>query len=115
MDQQDRTAARRRWQHAERNERLAGMPIRPELLHRLLEYLDANLESCDHTTTLAAKFLEGENLKRETVLSWLAENGGHCDCEVLANLAELDDSLQKPIEAPRIAALAKTESRSEDS
>jgi len=33
-------------------------------------------------------FVGGHSLPEEAVLSWLEDNGGHCDCEALAN-AEL--------------------------
>jgi hypothetical protein len=76
-------------------------------LHRLLDYLDANLQACDHTTNITANFLDAEQLEKDGVLSWLRERGGYCDCEVLANLADLDDSLQAPPPAPRIAPRQK--------
>lgn len=107
MDKQQRRAALKGWKHAERADLLAGMPLSPEQLHRLLGYLDANLKACDHTAKLTAIFLHVENLDRDKVLLWLAEHGGYCDCEVLANLADLDDSLQQPAPVPRIAPQKK--------
>jgi hypothetical protein len=102
MDKQQKKAARKRWKLAERTELLASMPVSPDQLHRLLEDLDANLKSCDHTTKLTATFLDVENLETDKVLSWLGEQGGYCDCEVLANLDDLDASLQAPASVPRI-------------
>jgi hypothetical protein len=106
MDKQQRKAALKQWKHAERADLVAGMPLSPEQLHRLLDYLDANLKACDHTTKLTAIFLHVEQLDKDTVLSWLGEHGGYCDCEVLANLTDLDDSLQAP-PVPRIIAPKK--------
>ena len=100
MDKQQRNALKQ-WKHAERADLVAGMPLSPEQLHRLLDYLDANLKACDHTTRLTAIFLQVEQLEKNRVLSWLGEHGGYCDCEVLANLTDLDDSLQAP-PVPRI-------------
>ena len=94
MDKQQRKEILNRWKHAERADLLAGMPITPEQLHRLLNYLDASLKSCDHTTKLTATFLRVLNVEEQTVLHWLGEHGGYCDCEVLANLDDLDVSLQ---------------------
>lgn len=105
MDKQHRKAALRQWKHAERAELVARMPLSPEQLHRLLEYLDANLKGCDHTTKLTTIFLHSERLGKDAVLSWLREHGGYCDCEVLANLTDLDyldDSLQTARPVPRI-------------
>lgn len=102
MDKHQRKAALKQWKHAERAELVARMPLSPEQLHRLLDYLDANLKACDHTTKLAAIFLHVEKLERDKVLSWLGEQGGFCDCEVLANLADLNDSLQALPSVPRL-------------
>jgi hypothetical protein len=102
MDKQQRKAALKQWKHAERADLVAGMPLSPEQLHRLLDYLDAHLKARDHTTRLTAIFLHVEQLDKDAVLSWLGEHGGYCDCEVLANLADLDDSLQAPPPVRRI-------------
>src|ERR1700751_2477628 len=102
MDKKQRKAAIKQWKRAGRADLLAGMPLSPEQLHRLLDYLDANLKTCDHTTKLTAIFLHVEQLETDKVLSWLGEHGGYCDCEVLANLADLDDLLQAPPRVPRL-------------
>jgi Protein of unknown function (DUF2695) len=96
MDKQRRKALLERWKDTERAELLLTMPIKSEQLHQLLDYLDTNLKSCDHTTKLTAIFLQAENLEEDKVLPWLADHGDYCDCEVLANLEDLDDSLQRP-------------------
>lgn len=102
MDKQQRKAAIKGWKHAGLTNLIDGMPLAPQQLHRLLDYLAANLKVCDHTTKLTAIFLHVEKLEKDKVLSWLAERGGFCDCEVLANLADLDDSLRRPPPAPRV-------------
>jgi hypothetical protein len=107
MDKQQRKAALKQWKHAERADLVAGMPLSPEQLHRLLGYLDANLKACDHTTKLTAMFLHVEQLERDSVLSWLGDHGGYCDCEVLANLTDIDDSLQAPTPVPRVVPRQK--------
>ena len=107
MDKQRRKAALKRWKDAERAGLLAGMPLSPDELHWLVDYLDVNLESCDHTTRLTEVFLDVEHLDRDRILSWLGEHGGGCDCEVLANLADLDDSLQTPAPIPPISVRPK--------
>ena len=43
MDEQKRKAILNRWKNSERGELLAGMPIAPERLDRLLDYLDVTL------------------------------------------------------------------------
>ena len=106
MDKQQRRTAHKQWKHAERADMVAGMPLSPEQLHRLLDYLGANLRVCDHTTMLTAIFLDVEQLEQDRVLV-VREHGGYCDCEVLANLADLDDSLQAPPPVPRIVPCQK--------
>lgn len=81
-------------QDAERAELLAKMPLSPGQLNSLLDYLDANLKGCDHTTKLTDIFLHVEKLQKGPVLEWLRDHGGYCDCEVLMNLEDLADSLQ---------------------
>jgi Protein of unknown function (DUF2695) len=100
MDKHERKALLKRWKHAEQAERIAGMPITPVQLHQLLDYLDNNLGSCDHTTRLTATYLAKENWDGAKVLKWLAEQGGYCDCEVLANVVGLDDSPQNQSQRP---------------
>lgn len=44
---------------------------------------------CDDTNILTATFLKNKKIENiEMVLDWLAENGGYCDCEILANVEE---------------------------
>jgi len=102
MDKHEPKAAVKRWKHVERTALLAGMPIAPEKLHQLLDHLDANLTACDRTPKLTAMFLDRENIDKEKVLPWLAEHGGYCDCEVLGNLTDLDESLHAPPPRPEI-------------
>jgi RNA polymerase-binding transcription factor DksA len=68
-----------------------SLPMERELFGNLFDYLDNHLEEngCDDTNKLTVKFLEKNKLENiETILIWLAENGGYCDCEILANVEE---------------------------
>ena len=83
---------------AERTGELASMPMTLQQLSKLLDYLDANLKSCDQTTKLTSIFLQVERLDESCVLPWLAEHGGYCDCEVLCNLEDFAESFhERPI------------------
>lgn len=65
------------------------MPISLPHLGQLFDYLDEKLEKgCDHTSKFTLAFLESNNLNRENILPWLQEQGGFCDCEILANVEE---------------------------
>lgn len=68
-----------------------SLPVNREIFENLFDYLNEQLEekSCDDTNTLTAAFLTNNKIKNiETTLDWLAENGGYCDCEILANVEE---------------------------
>lgn len=107
MDKRQRKSALRQWKQVGRADLLAGMPLLPEQLHRLLDYVETNLKECDHTSRVTANFLQAEQLESDQVLTWLGEHGGYCDCEVLANLVDIDDLLQAPADFPRIDTLRK--------
>ncbi|MGM8363197.1 DUF2695 domain-containing protein [Flavobacterium sp. ARAG 55.4] len=67
------------------------LPMERKLFKNLFDYLDNHLEEngCDDTNKLTVQFLEKKKLKNiEIILMWLAENGGYCDCEILANVEE---------------------------
>ena len=75
----------------QRQEFEEGLPMNREDFKNLFDDLDNQLEKngCDHTTKLTAEFLENNKISKiENVLHWLADNGGHCDCEILANVEE---------------------------
>ncbi len=65
----------------------AALPISSANLQSLFDMLDLRLpvNGCDHTRRLTIAFLRERSLPEDSVLRWLDENGGFCDCEVLAN------------------------------
>ncbi|WP_326980984.1 DUF2695 domain-containing protein [Chryseobacterium sp. MYb264] len=69
-----------------------SLPMDRSSFEKLFDFLDAQLENkgCDHSHTITLEFLENHKIQHiDTVLKWLAENGGYCDCEILANVEEL--------------------------
>jgi hypothetical protein len=75
----------------EREEAEARLPMpRPDLA-ALFDLLDERLgpEPCDHSLRHTRAFLDSSGLSRETVLPWLADQGGHCDCEILSNVENI--------------------------
>lgn len=98
LSKEDRKARLKQLQAAGRAELVASMPLSPEQLESLIDYLDANLKSCDHTTKLTEIYLQAEKLDKDRVLPWLADHSGYCDCEVLYNLDDVAESFrQRPI------------------
>jgi hypothetical protein len=62
-----------------------------ELFKKLFEYLNIELgdRNCDHTNSITQVFLQENGIiDTENILTWLANNGGYCDCEILANVEE---------------------------
>jgi hypothetical protein len=57
------------------------------VLKALFDYLDEQLGSseCDDTLRYVRDFIRARCLPEEAVVSWFEDNGGHCDCEALAN------------------------------
>lgn len=74
---------------------LNSLPMSTDRFEELYNYLDEQLqqEGCDDTLSLTESYLDEQGIEHEKVVSWLEENGGYCDCEVLANVEEKFDNL----------------------
>lgn len=65
------------------------MPISKKNLKELFDYLNRpNPPPCDHTLKDTIKFLDEKGLDKATIIPWLNEYGGYCDCEVIFNVDE---------------------------
>ena len=73
---------------------LASLPMSTALFRELFDYLDELLGEvgCQHDLRLTESFLQEHSCDTVTVLEWLQDNGGCCDCEVLANIEEKFDN-----------------------
>lgn len=71
-----------------------ALPISNADFKGLFDMLDVRLpqNGCDHTRRLTVAFLHENSLPVDDVLAWLDNNGGFCDCEVLANSEEAWES-----------------------
>ena len=65
-----------------------ALPATKDEIEDLFDYLDVRMqeESCIHNLRFAMQFLMERRLDMPKVMSWLNENGGYCDCEVLQNI-----------------------------
>lgn len=75
-----------------------SLPINESIFPKLFDFLDLELENhgCSHTSTLTKTFLQKNGiLNIIEVTEWLADNGGYCDCEILANVEDLFDYLNQ--------------------
>lgn len=96
-DKQRRREMRQQFESQQRAAAWAALPLPSEELRALFNYLVAEfpVQGCDHTLRLTESWLIGRGLAVEPVLTWLHENGGHCDCEAAANSRERwQDALQ---------------------
>jgi hypothetical protein len=69
-----------------------SLPMSRDDFQKLFDFLDEKLtdDDCDNTLKLTGEFLLINNiLNSDSILAWLNENGGGCDCEVLMNIEEL--------------------------
>ena len=57
-------------------------------LAALFEHLTTELASisCDHTLRMTEEWIQSTDHSIQDVVQWFRDNGGYCDCEVLANV-----------------------------
>ena len=89
-DKQRRKELLQSFKSQEQEAKIAQMPISKEDLKDLFDYLDSSLqeEGCDDALTLTEAFLQERHLPVDQTKAWLAQYGGYCDCEVLANVED---------------------------
>ena len=74
------------------------LPMPEDKFIRLFELLDAELHAhgCDHSLKLTEQILLNLSVNDVlSVLAWLQEQGGYCDCEVMMNVEEKFEYLDK--------------------
>lgn len=74
----------------ERERFLHDLPAKKEEIEELFVYLNDALgeEWCTHDLRNTMKFLVERRLDIPKMMTWLNENGGYCDCEILKNVEE---------------------------
>jgi hypothetical protein len=85
----------KKWKEDELKRIKLSMPITPTELNDLIEYLDMKLNECDRTLNLTQRFLDKHKLDKIATIDWLRNNGGYCDCEVIYNISDLSEELNK--------------------
>lgn len=72
----------------ERESFVESLPATKEQIEDLFDYIDRRTaaEPCVHNLRFTMQFLMENRLNMPAVMSWLNENGGYCDCEVLQNI-----------------------------
>ncbi len=81
----------RNLKNAAKQEFEASLPMTRHQFKQLFDHLDAALNEidCDDTLKITEAFLQEAGIANiPQVKEWLKNNGGYCDCEVLANVEE---------------------------
>lgn len=78
------------WKLQQRQQAQAAFPISSSLLESLFEAVDACVEDsgCNHSLRFTTQWIAENKQPEKPILGWLAEHGGFCDCEVVANAAD---------------------------
>lgn len=86
-EKQNKKSALKAWKAQQRAAARLEFPLPEKQLGRLFDWLDAELprRGCDHTLRLVREWCARESVEAAPIEAWLHENGGHCDCEALAN------------------------------
>ena len=94
MNKDEKRKALAEYKRRQKEAFLSSLPMPAQLFKELFDYLDVELsvEGCQDDLRLTRAFLESQGCDTEAVLSWLEENGGDCDCEVLGNIEEKFDN-----------------------
>ena len=69
----------------------SSLPMSRDNFKKLFDHLDVYLtdKDCHNTNSLTKTFLlQSHNENVDEVFEWLADHGGYCDCEILANVEE---------------------------
>lgn len=78
------------WKSREREAAKNAFPLPSESLQSLFAHVRRAVDDdgCDHTLKATEAWIAQHAVAREPVIEWLKENGGYCDCEVVANAAD---------------------------
>ncbi|MBL8507950.1 DUF2695 domain-containing protein [Chitinimonas sp. JJ19] len=89
MDAVDRDR-KKAWKLQQRKLAQQAFPIADSLLESMFEAVDAKVEAvgCNHTLRFTESWIAENRQPAESILDWLNEHGGFCDCEVLTNTAD---------------------------
>ena len=68
-----------------------SLPAGPDTVSKMLDSIEDALwdNECNHSLRFAMKFMMDNRLDFPKLTSWLNENGGYCDCKVMAEIAPI--------------------------
>lgn len=70
---------------------LDTLPARQETISKMLDFVEDELYDavCNHSLQHAMRFMMDNRLDFPKLTSWLNDNGGYCDCKVMAEIAPI--------------------------
>jgi len=88
MDKSEKKRLKQELRKKEKQDFNDSLPMAQKLFDELFDFLEEQSEEhgCDHTLRLTLQFLKNNGIDDDTVVTWLNEQGGYCDCEVLGNV-----------------------------
>jgi len=78
---------KKRWKKAEKDADRAMFPLADDKLEAMFDAVEIAIEDagCDHSLRATTEWLRANGIDAAAVVAWLEDNGGFCDCEVVAN------------------------------
>ena len=78
---------KKRWKKAEKDAARSMFPLPNYKLEAMFDAVEIALENagCDHSLRTTTEWLRSNGVDVDAVVTWLENNGGYCDCEVVAN------------------------------
>ena len=68
---------------------LDSLPAGQQTISELIDHVEDELSQseCNHSLQYSMRYMMGNHLNFGKITSWLNENGGYCDCKVMAEIA----------------------------
>jgi hypothetical protein len=70
---------------------LDSLPTGQDTISDLIDFVEDELSEneCNHSLQYSMKYMMDNRLNFPKITSWLNDNGGYCDCKVLAEIAPI--------------------------
>jgi Protein of unknown function (DUF2695) len=70
---------------------LDSLPEQQHTISEMLDFIEDELydSECNHSLQYAMRFMMDNGLNFPQLTHWLNENGGYCDCKVMAEIAPI--------------------------
>ncbi len=70
---------------------LYSLPAQQDTISELLDFVEDELydKECNHSLQYSMRYMMDNRLGFGKITSWLNDNGGYCDCKVLAEIAPI--------------------------